>query len=142
MSVMAVGAIKYSDSGHFIGHIVRGTMMVESAANGITGFDPLLKLLVTHMIVSHHGEREMGSPKRPKCVEAQILHCLEDMDAKVNIIQRAVGGDVPEGDSELWTERHWVLGRPLFKGARRSTPERASGDSSPADASDAGDDPF
>ena len=127
------GAIRYSNSGHFIGHVVGGTMMVEKAAESIPGFDPLLKLLITHVILAHHGQRDFGSPKRPKCVEALILHYLEDMDAKVNAFQQAIAGGLHEDEAEFWTERHWLFDRPLFKGLPRPAAETSNDALDPSD---------
>jgi 3'-5' exoribonuclease len=107
-------AIKYSDSGHFLGHIVAGTMMLDKAINAIPGFDPMLKLIMEHMVVSHHGQKEWGSPKRPKSLESIVLHFVEDMDAKINTVKQALGKTAK--DSGHWTERNWVFDRPLFRG--------------------------
>ena len=73
--------IKYSDSGHMVGHVVGGAMMVKEAAKKIDGFDPLLSLALQHAILAHHGNKEWGSPKRPKSIEALILHYADDLDA-------------------------------------------------------------
>jgi 3'-5' exoribonuclease len=108
--------IKYSDSGHLIGHIVSGAAMISAAMDQIDGFHPLLKMMVIHIILSHHGQKEFGSPKRPKSLESIILHHVEDLDAKVNTFQLAVGKDKPSDPSDIWTERNWVYDRPLFKG--------------------------
>ncbi|MBI2843402.1 MAG: HD domain-containing protein [Armatimonadetes bacterium] len=120
--------IKYSDSGHFIGHIVAGTLMVSEAIDSIQEFAPLLKLVVKHMIVAHHGQKDWGSPKRPKSIESLILHYLEDMDAKVNTFQQAIaGGDVTD-NSNVWTDRHWIFDRPLFRGLPSASPSPGLGD--------------
>lgn len=116
-------SIKYSDSGHFIGHVVSGAMMVEKAAEKIDGFHPLLKLKITHMVIAHHGQKDWGSPKRPKSIESIILHHVEDLDAKVNMFQQALAKAQPDGESSLWTEKHWVFERPLFRGLPRSIME-------------------
>ncbi len=108
-------SIKYTDSGHFLGHIVSGTMMLDRAIENIPGFDPLLKLVIEHLIVSHHGQKEYGSPKRPKSLEGVILHFVDDLDAKINTFTGAVKPK-PEEDAGHWTERHWVFDRPLFRG--------------------------
>lgn len=109
-------SIRYSDNGHLIGHVVIGAQMVKEAADTIEGFHPLLKSVMVHIILSHHGEKEWGAAKRPKVIEAIILHVLEDLDAKVNTFRQAVGKDAPASESDLWTERNWVFDRPLLKG--------------------------
>jgi len=109
-------SIKYSDVGHLIGHVVIGAQMVKEAADKIDGFHPLLKSMMVHIILSHHGEKEWGAVKRPKSLEAIVLHILENLDAKVNTFHQAIGKDASANGSELFTEKHWLLGRPLFKG--------------------------
>jgi 3'-5' exoribonuclease len=74
----------YSDAGKLVGHLVMGVEMVNERAAQIPGFPDELRLLVNHMIVAHHGELEYGSPKRPKTLEAFIVHQIDDLDAKIN----------------------------------------------------------
>jgi 3'-5' exoribonuclease len=112
-------SIKYTDCGHLVGHLVSGAMTVDEVIEKIPDFHPLLRMILMHMILSHHGEKEFGSPKRPKSLESLILHRVEDLDAKVKTFVEAVA---PNGshDSEMWTERHWLLDRPLFRGLPES----------------------
>jgi 3'-5' exoribonuclease len=107
-------ALGYSDSGNLIGHVVGGTMMVRDAASRIEGFDPLLSLAVQHMILSHHGQAEWGSPKKPMSYEALLLHYSDDMDAKVFIFEQAIKEAGSEG--QLFTGKHKNLDRAVFKG--------------------------
>ncbi|MFA4991328.1 MAG: HD domain-containing protein, partial [Candidatus Omnitrophota bacterium] len=74
----------YTDKGRLIGHIVLGVNMVEREMAGIPDFPEDLRNLVSHIILSHHGEQEWGSPKRPMCLEAVILHHVDNLDAKIN----------------------------------------------------------
>jgi 3'-5' exoribonuclease len=135
--------IKYTDSGHLIGHIVSGAMMIEKAADKIDGFQPILKMALVHMILSHHGEKEFGSPKRPKSVESVILHNADDTDAKVNIFRQAIAKPEADGQTELWTERHWLLDRPLFRGLPQTfAPDSSNNHKIPTNLFDAGFDPF
>ena len=121
--------------------------MVDQAAAKIDGFHPLLRMILMHAILSHHGEKEFGAPKRPKSLESVILHYLEDMDAKVQILTEAVDARSGDGDSEIWTERHWLLDRPFLKGLPDAALGRTEGlgleptpDGNGEDAAD--DDPF
>ncbi len=118
-------SIRYSDAGHLLGHIVSGAIMVERAMDEIDGFDPTLKLLMTHVIVAHHGEREFGAPTLPQTLETLILHHVEDMDAKVNMFQQALADCDGKDESDRWTEKHWLLGRQLFRGMPASSEEAA-----------------
>lgn len=115
------GAIKYSDVGHFVGHIVSGAMLVKEVADGIDGFDPMMSLALQHMILSHHGTHEFGSPKLPKSIEAVILHKADDLDAQISIFERAIAESDENGEDGLFTKRHFLLQRPIFKGLSRKT---------------------
>ena len=96
------GSIEQTDSGRLLGHIVTGAMAVYRAVSRIPGFPEELRLKLLHMIVSHHGRYEWQSPKRPKFLEAALLHHLDLLDAQADMFTRAVRGDA---DSS-WTE--WV----------------------------------
>ncbi|MFW0883823.1 3'-5' exoribonuclease YhaM family protein [Candidatus Acidulodesulfobacterium sp. H_13] len=75
---------EYSDEGRLLGHIVLGTCAIDEKIGKIPGFPKKLRLLLLHSIISHHGELEFGSPKRPKTVEAFLLHYIDNMDSKAN----------------------------------------------------------
>ncbi len=98
----------YTDEGRLIGHLVMGVEMVQdhvqklNATPGrLPGEFPKEKvLLVKHLILSHHGLLEYGSPKRPKCLEAYIVHMVDDLDSKINSIQGFIEQDQSPG--------HWT----------------------------------
>jgi 3'-5' exoribonuclease len=77
----------YTDEGQLLGHIVICADMVGEEADKIEGFPTRLKLLKQHSILAHHGEYEYGSPKLPKTIEAFILHCADNMDAKLKMFE-------------------------------------------------------
>ncbi len=112
-------AFAYTDEGQLVGHLVMGVEMlrekVERCAE-LTGeeFPPELLLRLKHMIVSHHGSYEFGSPKLPMTLEAVALHYLDNLDAKIHAIGREIRDD-PSRDSS-WTPFQQSLGRRLFKG--------------------------
>ncbi|MGE0863578.1 MAG: 3'-5' exoribonuclease YhaM family protein [Vicinamibacterales bacterium] len=112
------GTGSYTRDGNLVGHIALGLMLVREAINGISGFPLELRAQVEHLIASHHGTREWGSPVEPKTVEAFILASVDELDAKLNQVRRAIADD-PSGDEfTAWQKR---LGRVLYKG---SDPER------------------
>lgn len=80
----------YTDAGHLLGHIVLGLAVLEPFLRKDRGLDPELVLHFRHMLVSHHGEREFGSPKLPKTPEAMLLHFADNIDAKIHQFQNAV----------------------------------------------------
>lgn len=73
----------YTDEGQFLGHIVIGTEMVGEKIRSIDGFPPILASELKHCILSHHGEYEYGSPKKPAIVEAVALNFADNTDAKM-----------------------------------------------------------
>lgn len=109
-------ALRFTDAGHLVGHVVGGAMMVKQAADSIDGFDPLLNLALQHAILAHHGHKEYGSPKQPKSLEAMIVHSADELDANIGIYHKALAESEHEGTLGLFTKRHFMLERPLFRG--------------------------
>ncbi len=102
----------YSDEGNLIGHIVLGRDIAIEAANKIKDFPPELLQKVEHLILSHQGQYEWQSPKKPKLREALLLHLIDNMDAKMNLMEKAIVEDVEEGK---WTSRHNYFRIPILK---------------------------
>ncbi|MBM4425567.1 MAG: HD domain-containing protein [Chloroflexi bacterium] len=105
--------IEYTDEGQLIGHITIGDEMVSAAIAALPGFPEELAMRVRHMILSHHGRYEWGSPRRPQTLEAMALHQIEELDAQVNRF-RGLLANRPEG--EPWTPYDRLLGRSLYAG--------------------------
>ena len=105
--------IEYTDEGQLVGHITIGDEMAAAAIAAIDGFPEELALRVRHMILSHHGRYEWGSPRRPQTLEAMALHQIEELDAQVNRF-RGLLASRPEG--EPWTQYDRLLGRSLYAG--------------------------
>lgn len=106
-------SLQYTDAGGLIGHLVIGCSMIEEKAKQIEGFPPDLLLLIEHMILSHHGEYEFGSPKLPSTAEAIALHYIDNMDAKLTAIEDIIAGDT-NGDSH-WTQWQFMFDRRIYK---------------------------
>jgi 3'-5' exoribonuclease len=105
--------IEYSNEGRLLGHIVLGVMMVEEKLKSQKDFPSELALRLKHLILSHHGEFDFGSPKRPKFLDAFALHLIDDMDAKIHGLSRLLKDDRQEGS---WTAFNKLLQRYFFKG--------------------------
>ncbi len=105
--------IDYSDEGRLIGHIVMGVEMINKKIAGINNFPQQLALELRHIILSHHGEFEFGSPKRPKTLEALVVHYIDDLDAKFNAFQTFMN-NASDNDSG-WTVYNRFLERFLYK---------------------------
>ncbi len=112
-------AFAYTDVGQLVGHLVMGVEMLRDKVERteeLTGepFPGELLLRLKHMIVSHHGAYEFGSPKLPMTLEAVALHYLDNLDAKIHACSREIRED-PSRDSS-WTPFQQSLGRRLYKG--------------------------
>ncbi len=92
----------YSAEGQLLGHIVIGLQMLASKFDQVPGFPPKLRMLVEHMIISHHGELEFGSPKVPAFPEALLLHHLDNLDSKMEAMRIALSRDRVEGEFTGW----------------------------------------
>lgn len=106
-------SFSYSDKGRLIGHIVLGANIVNTAISDIPGFPEELKNLILHIILSHHGEHEWGSPKRPMCFEAIILHHIDNLDAKINGFRHFI--KTYNDPDSVWTKHSKMFGEFLYK---------------------------
>ncbi|OGP74844.1 MAG: hypothetical protein A2Y80_01320 [Deltaproteobacteria bacterium RBG_13_58_19] len=109
--------------GQLLGHIVLGWEMVREEARALEFPDPQLLLQLEHIILSHHGSLEFGSPVPPKTREAILVYYLDDLDAKLKMMEQHLQSDTGAGD---FTSYHRVLQRSLYKG-----PERRENDDPP-----------
>lgn len=105
--------IDYSDEGRMVNHIVIGLQMIEEKIRTITSFPAEPALLLKHMVVSHHGSKELGSPEPPKTVEAVMLNYIDEMDSRIQAIREFMGKEDP---AETWTSFHRLLGRHFYRG--------------------------
>ncbi len=106
-------SISYSTEGQLLGHIAMALGMVEEKLRALPDFPAPLRVLIEHMILSHHGELEFGSPKTPMFPEALVFHYLDNLDSKVNSMSAQLARDpLVEGN---WTQRNPALGRSLLK---------------------------
>ncbi len=83
----------YSDEGQLLGHMLIAVRMVGDKLRDIPDFPPRLRSLVEHMIISHHGQLEFGSPKTPVFPEAMLLHYLDDLDSKMECMRHLIETD-------------------------------------------------
>ena len=117
-------SVTYTTEGQLLGHIVMEVETVAKAMDSIEGFPANLKTVVQHILISHHGQYEFGSPKLPMIREALVFHYLDDMDSKMAAVRAALAIESGEED---WSVYSGALGRKFLrldeylKGAR---PER------------------
>ncbi|HEY1186706.1 MAG TPA: OB-fold nucleic acid binding domain-containing protein [Gemmata sp.] len=112
-------AFGYSDEGQLVGHIpIAVAMLAETAAKvpDLTGepFPRELMLRIQHMILSHHGELNYGSPRVPMTPEAMLLHLIDLMDTRMHMVMRDLKDD--RNNPTAWTPYNHNLGRRIYKG--------------------------
>jgi 3'-5' exoribonuclease len=105
-------AVDYTDAGQLLGHLVMEVELVDQKIATIPDFPTELALLVKHLLVSHHGAYEFGSPKLPQTVEAVMLHSLDDLDGKIQAIQNLPAKE----PGSKWTVFHRAYGRSFYRG--------------------------
>jgi len=103
--------IDYSDEGKLIGHIVLGVQIVDNLIRLLPSFPSEAAMLLRHLILSHHGEPEMGTVKPPMTREAMALHLADDLDAKMASLNRIYEETRPES---RWTEYQKIYSRSFF----------------------------
>ena len=123
-------SFEYTDEGQLLGHILLGIELLERKIAAIPEFPTELAMLVKHIVASHHGETQFGSPKQPMTLEALFLHKIDDLDAKLWGIH-----DFIEKESRLksrWTPYHRVHERyfyiPQYLTSPRGETDQAHGE--------------
>ncbi|MFO8056642.1 MAG: HD domain-containing protein [bacterium] len=114
--------IGYTDEGYLVGHLALGSAMLREKAATIPELPEDLLMELDHIILSHHGEKEWGSPVVPMTPEAMIVHCSDQLEAKTKILLTSIEED-PNQDEEF-TQYHRTLARHFYKRkARRENRE-------------------
>ncbi len=106
------GGSRYTPEGRLIGHIVLGWGIVRDHARRLGKLPEGFLLQLEHLILSHQGQPEWGAVKSPMTPEALLLHYADDMDAKFNLVVRAIEQDRSEEEFTSWNS---IMGRPLYK---------------------------
>jgi 3'-5' exoribonuclease len=107
--------IGYSDEGRLLGHISIGAGIVREKIKAIPGFPAPLAVLVEHLILSHHGSLEFGSPSLPQTPEAVALHFIDDVDSKMASMRATLETASGTPAEALWTDRNPALRRSLLR---------------------------
>jgi 3'-5' exoribonuclease len=106
-------AIDYTDEGRLLSHIVIGVEMLCAKIACVEDFPPVQTTLLKHMLISHHGTREFGSPEPPKTIEAVLLNYIDEIDSRVNAIREFMASEDP---AAAWTSYHRLLERHFYRG--------------------------
>ncbi len=110
--------IDYSDEGRLLSHIPIGLLMIDEKLIKVEDFPEEQAILLKHLIVSHHGTREFGSPEPPKTIEAVLLNYIDEIDSKINGIRDFIAAEDP---NETWTSYHKILGRYFYMGKNKNS---------------------
>lgn len=113
-------AFQYTDQGQLMGHLILGLLRVEEKIKSIPDFPAQMRHVIHHLILSHHGQYEWGSPKLPMCIEAVALHYLDNLDAKLSSFEQIIEG-LPE--SSDWSEWSRAFERRLYRGIEAAASE-------------------
>lgn len=105
-------AFGYTNEGQMIGHLVMETIFVAGKIGEIEGFPDDLRRHLLHLLLTHHGKLEYGSPKLPSTPEALLLAMLDDLDSKVEAMQRLMNDPLSAGD---WTRISPMFERPIYR---------------------------
>jgi 3'-5' exoribonuclease len=105
---------EYTDAGRLIGHIVMGCLEAERRMAEVSDFPTETRRQVLHLIVSHHGQREFGSPVLPATPEALALHHIDNLDAKI----RAAADTAPQPGDDAWSDYQRMLGVRIYQRKR------------------------
>lgn len=112
------GSFKYTDYGLLVGHLTIGIKMLNEKINTLPDFPTEKRMLLEHMILSHHGQAEFGSPKTPQTLEAVVLHYLDNLEAKITGFTDFV--ELNQPDANGWTPRAFMFdNRQLYVGKEK-----------------------
>jgi len=118
-------SFSYTTKGQLLGHMIIELEMLQAKIIHVPGFSAELKTLLEHLIISHHGHYEFGSPKLPMFPEALMLHYLDDLDSKMEAMRATFER---EADQESpWTSYNPSLGRPLLNTEKFLAPNKPQG---------------
>ena len=123
-------SFSYTTKGQLLGHLIIELEMLQAKLIQVPGFPEELKTLVEHLIISHHGQYDFGSPKLPMFPEALMLHYLDDLDSKMEAMRAHF-----ERESTLdgpWTSYNASLGRPLLNTEKFLAPKKPATAEEPA----------
>jgi 3'-5' exoribonuclease len=105
-------SIGYTDAGNLLGHIAIESEWISRTVGKIPGFPEELRMQILHIVLSHHGRLEFGSPVLPKTPEALLVHYLDDLDGKLEVMFRAVKDEAGSGS---WSPFSRALDRMIYR---------------------------
>ncbi len=103
------GTTSYTDKGRLIGHMGIALELIDRKSNHIEGFSDELRDICKHIVLSHHGKLEFGSPKRPKFLEALVVSMVDELDSRINILEGFMKDERKSG--EKWSRYNSLFDR-------------------------------
>jgi 3'-5' exoribonuclease len=110
--VFKSGGFGFSDQGRLLGHITLGIMLLDRLLPAIDGFPDFLADVLKHIILSHHGQAEWGSPKNPMCAEALVVHYIDNLDARIMGVKEHMEAAM---EDEKWSQFHRLYESRFYK---------------------------
>jgi 3'-5' exoribonuclease len=107
--------IDYTSEGRLLSHIVIGIQIIDEKMKQVKDFPEEQAVLLKHLVVSHHGVRDFGSPEPPKTIEAVLLNHIDEIDSKVKGIREFMASEDPNA---AWTSFHKLLDRHFYMGKK------------------------
>jgi 3'-5' exoribonuclease len=105
--------IGYTDVGRLVGHIPLGSELVDRKTKEIPNFPVELKHVCKHLILSHHGKLEFGSPKRPKFLEAMVVGMIDELDSRINSMMTYMNSQMNHPDQK-WSSYNGMYDRYFY----------------------------
>lgn len=115
----------YTVEGSLLGHIHIAMRIIGDKVNAVPGFPPKLRDLVEHLVLSHHGQLEFGSPKTPLFAEALLLHHLDNMDSKMELVRATLERE--KSTPNVWTPYVQALERSILDKDKYMAPPASNG---------------
>lgn len=128
-------SIEYTDQGRLVGHTVLTDRMVNRAICDIAGFPEELANRLTHLLLSHHGQRDYGAPVLPMTAEACALHYADNLDAHVQYFSQVIAAGADAGTQ--WSDYQRLFERYIYVGSRQMAPHAAAAQGQDAQAENA-----
>jgi len=119
-------SIEYTDDGRLLGHLALEVLYVERMIGELPSFPVEHRRHLLHILLSHHGEYEFGSPRRPKTPEALLVHMADNLDSKMAGMLEAIGAG--GSDDDAWSDFSRILERYVYR-RRLPTPDNGAGSS-------------
>ena len=108
------GGIRYTDRGRLIGHMEMACELIDRKAQDIEGFSADTRDLLKHIVLSHHGRYEYGSPRRPKFIEALVVAMVDELDSRIDSLHSFLDSELKQDPEARWTHYNGQFDRYFY----------------------------